>query len=90
MFEPDEWSLFAAAIVGAGGRTDGSPRCAVSVRLDIVTRRRAAAARGGQALLLLTMPFVAGLLVLIPDQPSRLLPAGAAATWTGGPQLYPP
>jgi hypothetical protein len=40
---------------------------AVSVRLDIVTRRRAAAARCGQALPLRTMPFVAGVLVLIPD-----------------------
>jgi hypothetical protein len=46
---------------------------AISVRLDIVTTRRAAATRGTQTLLLLTMPFVAGLLVLIPDQPSRLL-----------------
>ncbi len=46
---------------------------AISVRLDIVTTRRAAARRGDQTLLLLTMPFVAGLLVLIPDQPSRLL-----------------
>jgi hypothetical protein len=46
---------------------------AISVRLDIATTRRAAATRGAQTLLLLTMPFVAGLLVLIPDQPSRLL-----------------
>ena len=46
---------------------------AISVRLDIVTTRRAAATRRAQTLLLLTMPSVAGLLVLIPDQPSRLL-----------------
>ena len=38
-----------------------------------MTTRRAAARRGDQTLILLTMPFVAGLLVLIPDQPSRLL-----------------
>src|SRR5438874_5109704 len=31
-------------------------------RLDILTRQRAAAARGGQALLPLTIPFVAGVL----------------------------
>jgi hypothetical protein len=46
---------------------------AVSVRLDILARRRAAALRGAQALLLRTMPFVAGVLVLVPDQPGRLL-----------------
>jgi hypothetical protein len=73
MFEPDKWTLFAAAIVGAAGALMGLFVVAISVRLDIVTTRRAAATRGAQTLLLLTMPFVAGLLVLIPDQPSRLL-----------------
>ena len=73
MFEPDKWTIFAAAIVGAAGTLMGLFVVAISVRLDIATTRRAAATRGAQTLLLLTMPFVAGLLVLIPDQPSRLL-----------------
>jgi hypothetical protein len=60
MFEPDKWTIFAAAIVGAAGALMGLFVVAISVRLDIVTTRRAAAARGAQPLLLVTMPFVAG------------------------------
>jgi len=73
MFDPEKWSVFAASIVGVAAALIGLFVVAVSVRLDIVTRRRAAAVRGGQALLLLTMPFVAGALVLVPHQPGRLL-----------------
>jgi hypothetical protein len=62
MFESDKWSVFAAAIVGAAAALMGLLVVAVSVRLDILTRRRAAATRGAQALLLLTLPFVAGVL----------------------------
>jgi uncharacterized YccA/Bax inhibitor family protein len=70
-FERDKWTIFAAAIVGAAAALMGLFVAAISVRLDIVTTRRAAATRGAQTLLLLTMPFVAGLLVLIPDQQPR-------------------
>jgi hypothetical protein len=60
MFDPDKWTIFAAAIVGAAGALLEQFVVAISVRLDIVTARRAAAMRGAQTLLLLTMPFVAG------------------------------
>jgi hypothetical protein len=73
MFEPDKWAAFAAAIVGATAAIMGLLVATVAVRLDIVSTRRAAATRGAHALLLLTLPFVAGVPVLIPDQPSRLL-----------------
>jgi hypothetical protein len=73
MFESDKWSVFAAAIVGAAAALMGLLFVAVSVRMDILTTRRAAVTRAAQALPLLTLPFVAGVLVLIPDQPSRLL-----------------
>jgi hypothetical protein len=73
MFEPDKWSGFAAAIVGAAAVLMGLVFVAVSVRLDLLTTRRAAITRAAQALLLLTIPFVAGVLVLVPEQPSRLL-----------------
>lgn len=40
---------------------------------DISRPGRAATTRAAQALVLLTTPFVAGVLVLVPDQPARLL-----------------
>jgi hypothetical protein len=73
MFEPDKWSVFAAAVVGAAAALMGLLFVAVSVRLDILTTRRAAISRAAQALILLTIPFVADVLVLVPAQPSRLL-----------------
>jgi len=54
MFEPDKWTIFAAAIVGAAAALIGLFVVAISVRLDIVTARRAGASRGAQTLLLLT------------------------------------
>jgi hypothetical protein len=60
MFEPDKWTIFPAAIVGAAAALMGLFVVAISVRLDIVTTRRAAATRGPQTLLLLTMPFCRG------------------------------
>jgi hypothetical protein len=73
MFRPDHWAVFAAAIVGGAAALMGLLVVAVSVRTDILANRRAASTRAAQALILLTVPFVAGVLVLIPDQPSRLL-----------------
>src|ERR1700704_1949403 len=46
MFEPDKWTIFAAAIVCAAGTLMGLFVVAISVRLDIATTRRAAATRG--------------------------------------------
>src|SRR5579871_1099725 len=73
MFQPDQWAVFAATVVGAAAALMGLLIVAVSVRLDILTRQRAAASRGAQALTLLVIPFVAGVLILVPQQPSRLL-----------------
>jgi hypothetical protein len=73
MYAPDRWDVFAAAIVGAAAALMGLLVVAASVRTDILTSRRAASTRAAQALILLTIPFVVGVLVLIPDQPSRLL-----------------
>ena len=72
MFEPHKWTILAAAIVGAAGTLTGLFVVAISVRLDIATTRRAAATRGAHP-----APshhaVCRGGLVLIPDQPSRLL-----------------
>jgi len=73
MFDADKWAIFAAAVVGAAAALMGLLVVAVSARRDILASRRAAATRGAQSLLLLTIPFVAGVLVLVPDQPGRLL-----------------
>ena len=67
MFEPDKWTIFAAAIVGAAGALMGLFVVAISVRLDIVTTRRAAAPAPSHH------AVCRGGLVLIPDQPTRLL-----------------
>ena len=67
MFEPDKWTIFAAAIVGAAAALMGRFVVAISVRLDIVTTRRAAARRGDQTLLefiLTAGTFGVGLLLL--------------------------
>jgi hypothetical protein len=41
MFEPDRWAIFAAAVVGAAAALMGLLVVAASVRMDILTSRRA-------------------------------------------------